>query len=129
MTCSFLRFAAPAIVISVGLAACGGTDFEAPSATRTTTFGVINGNDDTATTGTLSWKGVPFAKAPVGALRWKAPVDPDAWTTPRATKAFGNPCVQYGRIYGPGSNNTHDATIGTTLNQALGSEDCLYLNI
>ncbi len=45
------------------------------------------------------------------------------------TQAFGNACVQYGRIYGPGSNNTYDQTIATTLNQAVGSEDCLYLNI
>ena len=37
--------------------------------------------------------------------------------------------MQYGRIYGPGANNRYDATIGTTLNQAVGSEDCLYLNI
>ena len=37
--------------------------------------------------------------------------------------------MQYGRIYGPGANNRHDPTIGTTLNQAVGSEDCLYLNV
>ena len=37
--------------------------------------------------------------------------------------------MQYGRIYGPGANNRYDATIGSTLNQAVGSEDCLYLNI
>ena len=42
---------------------------------------------------------------------------------------FGNACAQYGRIYGPGANNRYDETIGTTLNQAVGSEDCLYLNI
>ena len=42
---------------------------------------------------------------------------------------FGNACAQYGRIYGPGANNRYDATIGTTLNQVVGSEDCLYLNI
>ena len=29
----------------------------------------------------------------------------------------------------PGSNNKYDATIGTTLGTAVGSEDCLYLNI
>jgi carboxylesterase type B len=29
----------------------------------------------------------------------------------------------------PGSNNKHDETIATTLNQAVGSEDCLYLNV
>ena len=49
--------------------------------------------------------------------------------TDATTQTFGNACVQYGRIYGPGSNNTYDQTIATTLNQAVGSEDCLYLNI
>jgi len=96
---------------------------------RHTAFGAVIGTDDAATTGTWSWKGVPFAKPPIGELRWRAPVDPDRWKTPLATQAFGNACVQYGRIYGPGANNRYDATIGTTLNQAVGQEDCLYLNI
>jgi len=96
---------------------------------RETRFGKIVGIDDSAGTGTYAWKGVPFAKAPVGALRWKAPVDPDGWKAPRATQQFGNACVQYGRIYGPGSNNRYDLTIGSTLNTAVASEDCLYLNI
>jgi len=96
---------------------------------RETRFGKIVGIDDSAGTGTYAWKGVPFAKPPVGDLRWKAPVDPDSWKTTRATQQFGNACVQYGRIYGPGANNRYDQTIGTTLNTAVGSEDCLYLNI
>jgi para-nitrobenzyl esterase len=62
-------------------------------------------------------------------LRWHAPVEPDAWTGPLTTRAFGEASVQYGRIYGPGLHNTYDATIATTLNQAVGSEDCLSLNI
>ena len=94
-----------------------------------TRFGTVIGIDDSAASGTYAWKGVPFAKAPIGALRWKAPVDPDAWAAPKATQQFGNACAQYGRIYGPGANNRYDETIGTTLNQAVGSEDCLYLNI
>jgi para-nitrobenzyl esterase len=92
-------------------------------------FGTVIGIDDSAATGTYAWKGVPFAKPPIGALRWKAPVDPDAWASPKATQQFGNACAQYGRIYGPGANNRYDLTIATTLNQAVGSEDCLYLNI
>ena len=96
---------------------------------RHTRFGTIVGIDDSDNTGTYAWKGVPFAKPPVGALRWKAPSDPDAWREPRKTQQFGNACVQYGRIYGPGSNNRYDLTIAQTLNQAVGSEDCLYLNI
>jgi len=111
------------------LVGCGGSDDPLPTV-RGTRYGWIQGNDDSATSGTYSWKGVPFAKAPVGDLRWKAPVDPDVSAFGiRATQAFGNACVQYGRIYGPGSNNTYDQTIATTLNQAVGSEDCLYLNI
>ena len=110
------------------LAACGSSD-DTPPTDRVTTSGEVRGVDDSAVSGTYAWKGVPFAKAPVGALRWKAPVDPDLWTTTRLTTQFANACVQYGRIYGPGANNTYDASIGTTLNQAVGSEDCLYLNI
>jgi para-nitrobenzyl esterase len=96
---------------------------------RQTRYGTVVGVDDSAGSGTYAWKGVPFAKPPVGDLRWKAPVDPDDWKAPRSATRFGNACVQYGRIYGPGANNRYDPTIGATLNQAVGSEDCLYLNI
>jgi para-nitrobenzyl esterase len=96
---------------------------------RDTEYGRVVGVDDSARNHTYAWKGVPFAKPPTGALRWKAPATLDPWSAPRATQQFGNACVQYGRIYGPGANNRYDPTIGTTLNQAVGSEDCLYLNI
>jgi para-nitrobenzyl esterase len=99
------------------------------SVERQTHFGPVTGVDESATTGTYAWKGVPFAKPPKGELRWKAPVDPDSWKQPKLTQHFGPACAQYGRIYGPGANNRYDETIGTTLNQALGDEDCLYLNI
>lgn len=121
------RLAAACLALSVPLlAAAGPHDGKTERQTR---FGPIVGNDDTSTSGTYSWKGVPFAAPPVGALRWAPPVDPVAWTTAKDTRTFGNACVQYGRIYGPGANNRFDATIGTTLNKAVGQEDCLYLNI
>ena len=72
---------------------------------------------------------MPFAKPPVGERRWKAPADPDAWTSPRLTQEFGNACSQASRLYGPGQHNKYDATIGTSLGQTVGAEDCLYLNI
>ncbi|HYX63530.1 MAG TPA: carboxylesterase family protein [Burkholderiales bacterium] len=97
--------------------------------TRQTAFGPIVGVDDSAASGSYFWKGVPFAKPPAGDLRWKAPVDPQPWREPKLTQSFGNACVQYGRIYGPGANNRYDLTIASTLNQAVGQEDCLYLNI
>lgn len=93
---------------------------------RMTRFGPVVGVEDS---GAYAWKGVPFAKPPTGELRWKAPVDPDPWHGAKLAQSFGNACVQYGRIYGPGANNRYDATIAATLNQAVGQEDCLYLNI
>ena len=122
-----LRVATACIAFTLPLAVAAGP--HDAKVERQTRFGTIVGNDDTSTNGTYSWKGVPFAKAPVGDLRWRAPVDPDRWTTPKQAKAFGNACAQYGRIYGPGANNRYDETIGTTLLQAVGHEDCLYLNI
>jgi carboxylesterase type B len=101
----------------------------APLTQRQTAFGAVVGTDHSATSGTYAWKGVPFAKAPMGELRWKAPVDPEPWTTTKFTQQFGNACAQASRLYGPGQNNRYDATIGSSLGQTVGSEDCLYLNI
>ncbi|MBK0392978.1 carboxylesterase/lipase family protein [Ramlibacter algicola] len=112
------------------LAACGGGNDggTGPLAlVKSTHLGPVQGTQ--VASGAIAWKGIPFAAAPVGSLRWQPPQDPAPWTTARDATKFGNACSQYGRIYGPGSNNTYDATIGTTLNQAVGSEDCLYLNV
>ena len=96
---------------------------------RETRFGPVIGVDNSGKDGTFAWKGVPFAKPPVGELRWRPPVDPDSWKRPKLTREFGNACVQNGRLFSPGANNRYDPTIATTLNTAVGSEDCLYLNI
>ncbi|QDL36158.1 carboxylesterase/lipase family protein [Rhodoferax sediminis] len=96
---------------------------------RDTSFGPVVGADASASEGTYSWKGVPFARPPVGDLRWKAPVDPERWTTARPATAFAPACAQTGRLYSPGASNGYDATIGSRLGKTVGSEDCLYLNI
>jgi para-nitrobenzyl esterase len=59
--------------------------------------------------------GIPYAKPPVGELRWKAPQKPDAWTTPRDATMFSKRCAQLA--------NT------TLQNAASNDEDCLYLNV
>lgn len=111
----------------VCLAACGGGGSDTPPPTeRSTRLGTVSGLEQS---GTYAWLGIPYARPPVAALRWKAPVDAEAWVGKRDTKTFGAACIQNGRIYGPGANNTYDATIGTTLNTPVGSEDCLTLNI
>lgn len=119
-------YRAALLCIPLALAACGGSDGD--PLLRATHLGEVRGAEDAAA-GAYAWKGIPFAAPPTGALRWQAPQEPQAWTTARSTTSFGNACAQYGRIYGPGSNNRYDETIGTTLGQSVGSEDCLYLNI
>ncbi len=96
---------------------------------RQTVAGKVEGVDDSARTGTWFWKGIPFAKPPVGALRWRAPAAPEPWSGIRQATRFGNACLQIGRIFSPGANNTYDETIGTMLGKPSGSEDCLFVNI
>jgi len=118
-----------ALVRTAAVAQSGRANGPRPPIERQTAFGTVIGTDNSATSKTYAWKGVPFAKPPVGDLRWKPPSDPAPWTTPRSTQQFGNACAQLGRLYGPGSNNKYDETIGTTLGKTVGNEDCLYLNI
>ena len=53
-----------------------------PPTERQTTLGPVVGSDLSATNGTYAWKGVPYAKPPVGDLRWKAPADADPGPRP-----------------------------------------------
>jgi carboxylesterase type B len=101
----------------------------APGTVRTTALGEVAGIDDSANSGTWAWKGIPYAQAPVGALRWKAPRDARPWTTPRSAREFGAACASTGRFDGPGLNNRYDQTLAASLGKTVGSEDCLYLNI
>jgi para-nitrobenzyl esterase len=114
-----------ALFVSAGSSA----EASAPPVQRTTSLGVVVGNDDSASNGTYSWKGIPYAKPPVGELRWKAPADAAPWKSPRLTQQFASACASLGRLYGPGFNNRYDASIGASLDKFVGSEDCLYLNI
>ncbi|HYV56089.1 MAG TPA: carboxylesterase family protein, partial [Candidatus Nitrosopolaris sp.] len=68
-----------------------------------------------------AWLGVPFAKPPVGALRWRAPLPPDAWSGTREAVRFGSPCSQLAAPFG----GIYDVKRG----EPAGSEDCLYLNV
>ncbi len=79
-----------------------------------TQYGVLEGFEDN---GVKKFLGVPFAQAPVGELRWKAPQPVMAWDGIREAKQFGDDPMQLNifgdmAFRGPGR-----------------SEDCLYLNI
>lgn len=64
-----------------------------------------------ADTDTISWLGVPYAAAPVGELRWRAPQPHPGWDGVRECLAFSEPSLQ------------------KSGNEVIGSEDCLTLNI
>lgn len=98
---------------------------------RETVHGLVEGSDDSARTGTWSWKGIPYAQPPVGALRWKAPLEPTPWSGILRTTQFGPPCIQNPRLYSPGRHHHFDASVGENLasGHVSGSEDCLSLNI
>lgn len=119
-----------ALATGLMLSACGGSGDSNPEI-RKTQYGEIQGMDDSARSGTYFWKGIPFAKAPEGALRWKAPVPPAAWSGKLQTTTFGASCIQNPRMYSPGNANTFDASVGENLltGHTPGSEDCLSLNI
>ena len=71
--------------------------------------------------GAFAWLGIPYAKPPVGALRWRAPEPAERWSDTRSALTFGAPCVQYGSRFG--------GIPGVQPGQVGGSEDCLTLNV
>jgi para-nitrobenzyl esterase len=58
------------------------------------------------------WLGIPYAEAPVGELRWKAPRAVTGWPDTLAAQDFAPPCPQFD-FFGA----------------YIGEEDCLYLNV
>jgi len=103
------------ILIGLLIAACsGGGGVDTTSSTFTDNPGspvvtMAGGSVRGAGTEILSFKGIPYAKPPVGALRWTAPVAPDIWTATRDATNFGLQCIQNGT--------------------APMSEDCLFINV
>ena len=78
--------------------------------------GLIEGNYD-PTSGMQYFFGIPFAKPPVGPLRWKAPQPLDKWTGVRKTKQFSPRPVQ-SNVFGDMQSRSDGL-----------NEDCLYLNV
>ena len=48
----------------------------------------------------FNFKGLPFAAAPVGNLRWAAPQPAPTWTETRAADSFGDRCMQIDDVEG-----------------------------
>ena len=90
-----------------------------PTTRRTTTQGEVQGYR--TPNGALGWLGIPYAAAPVGERRWRAPEPMPAWQGVREATQTGSACLQMGSWLG----GAPDASI----NKLYGAEDCLFLNI
>ena len=79
-----------------------------------TQSGVVEGFEQN---GVKKFLGIPFAEAPVGELRWKAPQPVKAWEGVREAKQFGDDPMQP-NVFGD-----------MNFRGPARSEDCLYLNV
>ena len=104
-----------AIRLSIGLSAAllaGSAALASPETVRIDT-GAVAG---VAAGDVVSFKGLPYAQPPVGALRWRAPQRAKAWDGVRVADRYGAICMQ---------KIAKDNGVG--LQPA--SEDCLTLNV
>ncbi|MCJ7833939.1 carboxylesterase family protein [Cuneatibacter sp. NSJ-177] len=67
--------------------------------------------------------GIPYAKPPVGKLRWQEPQPPEPWGGIRAANRLGAPALQAPSQSIPGGDPAERGVFGDD------SEDCLYLNV
>ena len=82
-----------------------------------TTSGSVSGVVETAKKVQVeTFKGIPYAAPPVGALRWRAPAPPTSWSGTKVADKFGAACPQ-------------GANAMTKFYKVDISEDCLFLNI
>ena len=68
------------------------------------------------------FKGIPFARPPIGPLRFQAPESPETWSGVREATAFGPSAPQIGPV-----NRMIRSIIGAAGSRQ--SQDCLYLNV
>ena len=76
--------------------------------------GTLEGLD---TAGVMVFRGIPYARPPVGPLRWRAPLPTRLWRGVRDAKQLGQNCIQ------------HQPYSDIDPFKAGVSEDCLYLNV
>ena len=68
-----------------------------------------------------TWMGIPYARPPLGRLRWRAPLPPEPWEGTLEALQAGNFCKQFG--------SQMESRPPKEWGEPIGSEDCLHLNI
>ncbi len=69
-----------------------------------------------------SFSGIPYARAPIGELRWRPPLTPESWDEIRDASTFGPIAPQSASV--PGITSPSDPEASEPQ-----SEDCLFLNV
>ncbi|XP_019639346.1 PREDICTED: neuroligin-2-like [Branchiostoma belcheri] len=98
------------LLFSVSCSFCAGDEVVVP-----TTYGDVRGFE---LRNVRAFFGIPYARPPLGGLRFKEPLPPSSWTGVRDATKFGPDCPQKAWFLMAIFNRTHQI-----------SEDCLYLNV
>jgi para-nitrobenzyl esterase len=102
-------------VATLAAALLAGSAYAAPDHPQATIdTGAVAGFEEP---GLSVFKGIPYAAAPVGPLRWKAPQPAVPWTGVRDASSYGAACPQ---------DDAHKEAWAQVGKQ---SEDCLFLNV
>ena len=107
--------AALALVASTAAGASAGTTQKVGTSTAvpvvTMQGGAVRG---AAGSGAYTFRGLPYAAAPIGDLRWRPPAPPAAWPGVRDATEYGASCAQ---------------PAAPPFSVASSDEDCLFLNV
>ena len=87
--------------------------------TVTTRSGTVIGDWADSVTAISRFRGIPYAAAPTGERRWRAPAPVDHWNDQRDAMSFGAACPQDDALLG----QLFGARVAAT------NEDCLFLNV
>ena len=104
-------------LVAASLLLCAAPAGGAASADRVRTEGGVVEGGGRQASGVRVFRGIPFAEAPTGDLRWRPPRPVRAWKGVRQATKFGPRCMQH-PVFGD-MNFRSDGM----------SEDCLYLNV
>ncbi|WP_434309513.1 carboxylesterase/lipase family protein [Hominifimenecus sp. rT4P-3] len=85
-----------------------------------TKYGTLQGKEEREC---IAFLGIPYAKPPVGNLRWREPEPPEPWEGVRIADQLGAAALQAPSQSIPGGDPAERGVFGD------GSEDCLYLNV
>ena len=115
---AFWRMSLSTVLAATLLAGCGGSssgddddlESEVSGPTRSTQQGEVEG---VAQGNMLAFKGIPYARPPVGDLRYAEPEPAQSWDNTLMADQFGGSCVQPQSTFGAEES----------------TEDCLYLNV